>query len=151
MRPSLLLSIGLLSVLAVPARADLQALTQVYSRIGAYGLPDNFVAAFEDIKPGFYIQEAVPAGENLQDWTQMLTMTGAESGATAAPEAQAQQMAQGFAAACPDTISATALPAPAIPGARAVFAAHIACGNAGGRAEEMLLFVFTGAQDLYTV
>jgi len=60
-------------------------------------------------------------------------------------------MAQGFAAACPDTISATALPAPAIPGARAVFAAHIACGNAGGRAEEMLLFVFTGAQDLYTV
>jgi len=36
-----------------------------------------------------------------------------------------------------------------------VFAAHIACGNAGGnaggRADEMQLFVLTGAQDLYTL
>jgi len=88
-RPSLLLSIGLLSVLAVPARADLRAVTQVYCQIVAYGLPENFVAAFENTQTGFYIQEALPAGENLQDWTQMLTTTGAEGGATAAPEAQA--------------------------------------------------------------
>ena len=66
MRPSLLLSVGLLSVLAVPALADLRAVTQVYSRIVAYGLPDNFVAAFENTQPGFYIQVAPPAGENLK-------------------------------------------------------------------------------------
>ena len=151
MRPNLSLFLVALSLLPLPSLAEQTAITRVYSQIVAYGVPDGFVPAFEDTQPGFYIQEAVPRGQSLQDWTQMLTMTGAEGQATTAPEALAQQIAQGFAAACPDSVSAVALPAPAIPGARASFAAHVACGNAGGRAEELMLFVFAGAQDLYTV
>lgn len=142
----------ILALLApLPALAEVRAVTRVYSQVVAYALPDGFVPAFEDNRPGFYIQEAVPAGQSVQDWTQMLTMTGAEGRATTPPEAQAQQIAQGFAAACPGTYSATALPPVAIPGAGATFVAHIACGNAGGRAEEMLLFVLAGARDIYTV
>ena len=49
---------------------------RVYNRVVAFDLPRPFVMVTHVEQPGFYIAEFVPDGQNVTDWTQMITVTG---------------------------------------------------------------------------
>jgi hypothetical protein len=134
----------------------------VYGQIVAFPLPAPFdlTADYEAEQDGSYLLENVPAGETVGDWSQMLTLSGAQGaarGTDAAPAALAEGLAgqflQGYASACVAPVAALALEPPQGGAARAVFAGWIGCPHVAGsgHAEEMLLVVMIGAQDIYTL
>ena len=51
-------------------------ITPVFSQLVAFSLPTGFVTVNENAQGGFYMQEAVPKGETVNNWTQMLTLSG---------------------------------------------------------------------------
>jgi len=145
--------IGILMIIALPAQAEMRAVTQVYGQIVTYTLPSGFVPAFENEQDGSYIQEAVPSGESLNNWTQLITLTGIRGGTKLTPLEFARQIFIGYEQACPDSLGATNLPLPTIAGARDVYAGHVYCGTVNGQmySEQMLIFVLIGEQDVYTL
>lgn len=134
----------------------------VYGQIVAFPLPAPFdiTADYEAEQNGSYLLENVPAGETVEAWSQMLTLSGTEGAAQrtdAAPAPLAEwlagQFVEGYTSACAGPVAAQALPPPQGGAARAVFAAWIGCPHVAGsgHAEEMLLVVMIGAQDIYTL
>lgn len=82
--------------------------TPVFGQIVTYRLPPGFEPAFEDTKGTFYIQEAVPAGESVEDWSQMITMTGFnDAGGQATMDEAAQLLAAYYQQACKTTFTGT--------------------------------------------
>lgn len=136
--------------------ASFTAISPVFGQLVAFSLPSNFVTAFEDAKPGNYTREAVPKGESVQKWTEMITLTGAKAAASA-PNASAEKfagsIASGFQRACPDSFAAKGSPTK-IAGFEA-FMAVIGCGRVGGtgemRSETALIVAIKGTADLYTL
>mgnify|MGYP000955014725 CR=1 FL=1 len=87
--------------------AAFTTISPVFGQLVAFSMPSNFVATFEDTKPASYTREAVPKGESVQKWSEMITLTGAK-GAASAPNASAEKfagaIAGGFQRACPDLV-----------------------------------------------
>ncbi len=152
-----LLCSGAFTVLAqapVPAPAA-RAVTPVFSQLVSFSYPSGFVPAFEDSKPGGYIQESVLRGETVERWTQMLTLSGARDLAVNAqmtPSRFAGSVATGFKNACPQSYAALGLGDLRV-GSYDAFAAVIGCGIApgGARSEVALLLVVKGERDYYTL
>jgi hypothetical protein len=152
-----LLCSGAFTVLAqapVPAPAA-RAVTPVFSQLVSFSYPSGFVPAFEDSKPGGYIQESVLRGETVERWTQMLTLSGARDLAVNAqmtPSRFAGSVATGFKNACPQSYAALGLGDLRV-GNYDAFAAVIGCGIApgGARSEVALLLVVKGERDYYTL
>jgi hypothetical protein len=74
-------------------------ITPIFSQLVMFSYPKGFVPAFEDTKGGNYIQESVLAGESVNKWTQMITITGAKNLAlnpNATPTRFAESIAGGF-------------------------------------------------------
>jgi len=141
-----------------PAGMPLRAILPVFSQLVAFSYPQGFVPAFEAAKNGRYIQESVLKGENVQSWSQMITVTGAK-GLASHPEATpvrfAYGLAAGFRRACPDSFAGKGLGEFKLGGHEA-FVSVISCGNVnaaagGARSESMLLIVIKGEQDYYTL
>jgi hypothetical protein len=129
----------------------------IFGQLLAFSQPVGFVPGSESTNAGNYIREAVPRGQTVKQWTQMITVTGAK-GLAAKPEMSpallAGYIADGFRKACPDTFAAASLGETEIGGHKG-FAAVASCGTVseGGttRSEAALILTIKGASDYYTI
>jgi len=132
------------------------AITPVFSQLVAMAFPEGFVPAYENTSGKNYIQEAVPRGETVDDWSQMVTLTGARDLALnpeMSPPVFMSGMANGFKGQCPATFATKALGKLAING-HAAFVALIGCGalQSGKPHSEMALVVaIKGSTDMYSI
>lgn len=122
-----------------------------------FSLPKGFAIAFENARSSSYIREAIPFGENLQKWSQMITINGTKGPAPSpdfTPQVFAANIVSGFKNACPDTFSGTRLGNFKV-GNHDALAVFAGCGklNAAGDAfsESALIFVIKGENDYYTL
>lgn len=131
--------------------------TPVFSQIVKFSFPQGFEVVYEKARGDNYIQESVPKGENINQWTQMITLTGAKNLAShpnASPEKVAGSIASRFKESCPDSFNTQALAEGQMNGHEA-FVAVISCGRAsmtsGQTSESVLLTVIKGTNDYYTI
>jgi hypothetical protein len=165
------LLVGLASGIAVPAnaqdKADIEALraqgysvrmiSPIFSQLVMLSLPKGFQTVFENTNGTQYTREAVPDGETVDRWSQMITVTGAKGLAAnprVTPKSFLEQIADGFKKACPATFSAEVFKAFKISG-RDAFAALAGCGtvsaDGGEHSEAALLIAIKGTADYYTI
>jgi hypothetical protein len=136
---------------------SVSTISPIFSQLVSFSLPKGFVPAFENAKPDFYIREAVPVGQSVDMWSQMITVTGSKDLATKAggtPVIFASGLADRFRKACPATYSGGNL-GPFKVGSYEGFAAVIACGTAGTgvepHSEVLLALVVRGERDIYSI
>lgn len=144
-----------LAVAAVPDPAV--ASWPIFHQILSMTFPKGFVEASEAVRPPSYLQEFVLRGENVENWTQMITVTGEQGAAKRAgitPEVFTSSFESGYQKACPTTFSEMRIPTDAV----AKFSGTVVflgCGSAGeaghAHSESMLLIVLKGDQDYYTI
>ena len=147
-------------VAALPAPASAQAptpkdatvISPIFSQLVRFQMPLSFVVVYENTKGTQYTREAVPKGETVERWTQMITVTGYKglaANANVTPEKFAGGMVAGFKRLCPDSFAAKGLGAAKFGGADA-FVAVTGCGTVQGRSETVLIAVVKGVADYYT-
>lgn len=131
------------------------AVSPIFSQLVMMSYPAGFKVAHERANADRYIREAVPAGESVEGWTQMITVTGAK-GQAATPNASAQafvqQIGAGFQRACPETFSSRVIGATKFDGHDS-FVAIVGCGHVesgAARSEAALIVAIKGAADIYT-
>ena len=130
--------------------------TPIFNQLLRHSLPSNFETVFEDSKNQQYIREAVLKGENVNKWSQMITVTGAKglaSNSNITPRVFAGQIANGFQLVCPSSFSNSG-PGDTKFGTNDGFVVVISCGTANPMdkySESMLLVVIKGDSDYYTV
>src|SRR5262245_31873776 len=56
--------------------ASVKAIMPVFSQLVMFSVPAGFIPAFQNTNGPAYIQEWVPAGETVNKWSQMITVTG---------------------------------------------------------------------------
>lgn len=132
-------------------------ITPIFSQLVYFHAPDNFVAVFENTHGDRYIHEWVLPGESVSNWTQMLTLTGAQDVSAehpdATPKAFASGIANGFQRACPSSFAAKGIYEGQL-NARDAFIMVVSCGNAAasaGRSETAVIAVVKGEKDFYTL
>ena len=120
-------------------------------------MPAKFVVAFENTKDNFYIREAVPKGETINAWTQMITVTGSRglaSVANFASQKLAASIALGFKKACPESFAVKDLGEVKL-GDQDAYLAVAGCGkvnsSADGHSEAALIVAVKGSSDAYTL
>lgn len=117
---------------APPARSQdgMTMTTPVFGQIVSYRLPPGFQPSYEDANGEAYLQEAVPAGETVNDWSQMITMTGVKDaeGQTQTLEGAAQVLAGHYQQACAETFTGTSFGATEINGL-AGLVVFLGCGT----------------------
>jgi hypothetical protein len=158
-----LVAAGLVCALATPSRAEgpapapVTVISPVFSQLVRFSMPAQFVAAHENTKDNFYIREAVPKGETVETWTQMITLTGSKGMAGVAnfsTQKLAASIAFGFKKACPESFAVRDL-GEAKFGDRDGYLAVAACGkvnaSADGHSEAALIVAVKGASDAYTI
>jgi hypothetical protein len=150
--PLLALTLGGLS-----ASPSVTSVTPIFGQLIAISVPDGFSGAFQNTRNGFYIQESVPAGETVDHWSQMITLTGRQAAANnpqASPRALVLNIFGGFQRACPATFAIVEMGPRKVDGYEA-FAAIGSCGsvpaNTGAHSETALILGIKGAEDFYTV
>jgi hypothetical protein len=136
---------------------SLLAISPIFSQLLAFKMPLAFHVANEETAPHSYIREAVLQGETVDQWTQMITVTGYKGVAAdpgPPPAVLINTLADNFKKACPDTITVGDLGSIPIDGYPAGLA-FLACGTAieGGNAhsEAALVLVVKGTQDYYSI
>lgn len=140
-----------------PMPAAFTVISPIFGQLVAFSQPSSFVVAFEDANAKSYIREAVPKGETVEKWSQMITVTGAEGLAAnpkITPMSFAGAIADGFEKSCPDTFAAVGLGDIKV-GKHAAFAAVVGCGTlsmgGGTHAETALILTIKGASEYYTI
>ncbi|WP_102223728.1 hypothetical protein [Acidimangrovimonas sediminis] len=130
----------------------------VFSQIVAIPAPEGFASAYEATQGANYIHELVPGDQDVEHWSQMITLTGtANAAANGTPDDLAArfaaQIGDGYWRACPASFAGARLAPPTVSGARAVFAGWLACGTAGrpDLSEQMTFVVMIGTRDIYTL
>lgn len=133
----------------------------VYSQIVALPLPPPFDAEpeYEAEQSGSYLVENVPPGETVEDWSQMLTVSGTQGAVpgdadpAALAEAVAGRLLEGYRQACAAPVEALSFDAPPGGAAQATFLAWLGCPDVAGAdgAEDMAVLVLIGTQDIYTL
>jgi hypothetical protein len=133
------------------------AVSPIFGQLVAFSQPANFVAANEKSDGSRYIREAVPKGETVDDWTQMITVTGAKELAlnrNVTTIQVASTIANGIQKRCPKSFAATSFGHMDIDGYRA-FAVVAGCGSVdtghGKHAETALILAIQGGGDFYTL
>jgi hypothetical protein len=130
----------------------------VFSQIVAFTSPSGFKPVLEKTVMNTYTWEAVLNGETENQWSQMITITGA-MGLAANPNLNptlfTARIASGFKAACPNTFSTKRVSASQISGFDA-FVALAGCGsvqynNGNQHSETTLLISIKGSNDYYTL
>ena len=136
---------------------SMTAISPIFGELVAFSLPANFRTVHENSNANNYIREAVLAGETVQRWTQMITVTG-HKGMAANPAAMPQRFANliagGFNKACPETFSGSAFGDTKIDGHDA-FVVVVACGKVKAvgdeHSETALIMAIKGLSDYYTL
>lgn len=134
--------------------ASFTVISPVFSQLVSFSMPSNFVAGYEKTNGGTYTREAVPKGESVQKWTEMITVTGAKGlAATASAEKFAGTIAGGFQRACPGSFAAKGSVLKT--GGLDAFVSVVGCGKVGDsadvRSETALIVAIKGSADIYTV
>lgn len=146
---------ALLLVLAVAV----ESLSPIWSQTVSFTLPSGFVTKFENAsqKSGHYVREAVLRGETVDDWTQMITVTGERGIADVAgstPKTFAETIAGDFQKACPDSFAAAPIGKSTTSGYDS-YAAVLSCGTSpttnGATSESAVILVVAGKRDFYTL
>lgn len=145
---------------AAPAVPVVRNIAPVFGQLVSFPLPRGFVPVFEETKDGFYIWEAVLAGETVDKWSQMLTMTGMRGLAAnpnATPESVVGNIVGGFQRTCPDTFIAMRLGIKQLNGQDA-FGAVASCGvanpasaKAAQHSEAAMVIAIKGEKNYYTL
>lgn len=136
--------------------ASFTAISPIFGQLVSFSMPSNFVVVFENTHNGRYSREAVLKGETAQQWSEMITVTGAK-GLAVDPNASADNfagsIAEGFKRACPDSFAAKARPTKF--GEHDAFIAVVGCGRVGegaaAHSETALLVAIKGTTDVYTL
>jgi Rap1a immunity proteins len=142
------------------ASHSLTSVSPIFSQLVSTAIPKGFQAhaSYEATLPGpRYMRESVLEGETENQWTQMITITGAKDLAAnpqLTPQKFVQSMALGYQRRCPASFSIVAVPTGQISGFEA-FSAIVSCGISpltGGRTSEAaMILAIKGQQDYYTV
>lgn len=132
-------------------------ITPIFSQLVYFHAPDNFVPVFEDTHGDSYIHEWVLPGESVSNWTQMLTLTGAQDVGVeypnVTPKAFARGIARSFQRACPSSFVVKGIYEGPL-NARDAFIMVVRCGNAAesaGHSETAVIAVVKGEKDFYTL
>jgi hypothetical protein len=133
-------------------------ISPIFGQLVRFSLPSAFAqVAFEKTNGPSYIREAVLKGETAQQWTQMITVTGAKGVAgnpQVTPQSFAVSMAAGFKKACPDSFAVKPFGAVKF-GDQDGFVAVVGCGrietSADKHGETALIIAVKGSADYYTI
>jgi hypothetical protein len=133
------------------------AISPIFGQLVAFSQPSDFVVANEKADGSRYIRDAVPKDETVDDWSQMITVTGAKELAlnrNVTTIQVASTIANGFQKRCPKSFAATSFGNMDIDGYRA-FAVVAGCGSVdtgnGKHAETALILAIQGGGDFYTL
>lgn len=133
-------------------------ISPLYSQLVAFAMPAHFRVVFEKDSGPEYIREAVPAGETVEQWSQMITVTAAKGRAAdpqVSPRGVVQAIAGGFENACPRSFTATVLSEGQLETGQLAFTALLDCGSVGvggqQHRETALITAIRGSSDIYTV
>jgi len=142
---------------AVQPGKPTSAITPIFSELVMSPCPDGFHPAYQNTNGGHYTLEMVLKGETVDQWTQMVTVTGVQGHSTdptVTARTRLDLKANVFRNACPDTFAAKPLGSTSISGHDA-YVAWLSCGNTihGGSAhsESDLVVSIKGAEDCYTI
>jgi hypothetical protein len=137
--------------------SSLTQISPIFSQLVMFSVPEGFKTVFENTNGNRYIRESVLAGETVDEWSQMITVTGLKGLATdrsVTPQLFATQIGFGFKHACPETFSEKVMGATKISGQDG-FVAVVACGTVltslTKHSEAALLIVIKGSADDYTI
>lgn len=129
----------------------------IFSEIVVSPYHAGFVGVYDHTNGPNFIHEEVLKGETVDQWTQMITTTGAQglsSNANLTPRMFLERIATGFKRACPDTFSAKGMGSATVAGHEA-FVAWASCGTvtsaASAHSESTLFVAIKGANDYYTI
>lgn len=134
----------------------LRVMSPIFSQLVMFAQPADFIVRFENAKGGSYIREAVPKGETVEDWSQMITVTGLKGASETGqltPQTFFENIAAGFNRACPETFTSTVLKPIKVNG-HPTYAAVASCGNVQAgkpRSETAAMLVIQGTKDFYTL
>jgi hypothetical protein len=134
-----------------------RAIAPVFSQLLMTSVPNGFATAYVKAGDTQYVREAVPEGEDVDTWTQMITVTGTKglaSNPDVTPRKYADGMAEVFKLACPESFNAGRVSDIKISGyAGAV--QIVSCGTSpstdGKTSESALIAVIRGEKDYYTI
>ncbi|MEO6918930.1 MAG: hypothetical protein ABI171_07965 [Collimonas sp.] len=134
-----------------------KSITPIFSQLLVLPYPPGFKIAFENTRGPRYIREAVLEKENVDAWSQMITLTGMKDLALkpdVSPQSFAENMAAGFQRACPASFSAQGIAAGKLSGYDS-FVMVASCGTSpttGGKTSEAaMIAVIKGQSDYYTI
>lgn len=145
--------VGLLATATLAEAQEVTATTQVYDRITAFALPEGFQGAYENERDGSYLLEFVPEGQSVEDWTQMITLSGAKGLALQmpAPLDVAAAIGEGFRDSCPESYRGSDEGAQQVAGADAAHLVMFSCGTVGAETESALILVASSGADVFTL
>jgi len=119
----------------------------------------TFLAANEktELSAHFYVRESVLSGETVDHWSQMISVTGIEGGASVrsmSATRAAEMLASGYSKTCPDSYNRITLGSFDVDAYHA-FAAVISCGTnpklTPPQSESTLIVGIVGERELYTI
>jgi hypothetical protein len=158
-----LVAIGVLFASAIQSRAEnpaptsFTAISPVFGQLLRISIPAGFVAVHESTEDNFYIREAVPRGETVNAWTQMITITGSRGMAIVAnftPQKLAASIVLGFKKACPESFAVKDLGETKF-GDQDAYQAVAGCGDVNSstdrHSETALIVAVKGSSDAYTI
>ncbi|TAM00609.1 MAG: hypothetical protein EPN70_21790 [Paraburkholderia sp.] len=139
------------------AGGSVGAVAPIFRQLVYFRVPVSFVSVFEETHGDRYIHEWVLSGESVSNWTQMITLTGAQNVSQrhpeATPKAFAGAIASRFQRTCPTSFSAKGIYEGQL-NAQDTFILVVGCGNAptsAGHSETAVIAVVKGENDFYTL
>ena len=139
---------------------SLTSVSPIFSQLLSTAIPKGFQVhpSYEAMLTGpRYMRESVLEGENENQWTQMITITGAKDLAAnpqLTPQRFVESIANGYQKRCPNSFSIVGVPVGQISGLE-TFSAIVSCGMSpltdGRTSEAAMILAIRGARDYYTV
>jgi hypothetical protein len=137
--------------------ATVTAITPIFNQLVEFTVPPHFKGVFQKLIRDFYIQESVLDGETVDQWSQMITLTGKQGTAAdpqASPRALLVNIAGGLQRACPSSFAILELGPKKIDGYDG-FAGIASCGSVGtgdaAHSETAMILAVKGSADFYTI
>lgn len=138
------------------AASSATTIVPIFSQLLLFSTPKDFRPANEALRDRKYVQQSIPAGESLDRWTEMITVTGEKDVATlqgVTPQKLAEAMASVYQASCPGSFRAASFGAVKVDDYDG-FATVVGCGISdtdSSRSLAVLVVTIKGERDMYTL
>lgn len=143
---------------SAPTTGSTRTVIPLHGQLLVFQQPAGFELLGEQQQGALYLREALPAGEDRSNWTQMLTVLvhrGSPDGLEASPGALVRGLAAAYQQACPRSFATRALADAALPEGHPLYAAVLGCGSLGEgaqrRAEQVLVVTIKRAEVYFTL